>query len=474
MQLDDTLIIYDGLLRPTGADGGGLPPALTRSGAAKVFIVPSPASSRGRPGRTVNVSSGLHPSRAAALQAVTLEDIVLIGLGHDPSLAQAVKTQIAENFPVFAKFAWRPLAPIAQRPNRAGGEDYVEYYLLGAGPGVLDRPGPARARLSWVGPFPPYPDKAMRLGKCEHCAGKGSSAEMSGCPVYINVRQRRLTQLPAAVLETPKKRLSQADRLMGEFSDDDAAKVDADSDSECSEGEGDDDEGMTDDDQKATPKVIWRRLYGQGMCSDAWLAMLEALVPSVIVLVARAPEAGPTFQFCFVVVLVCALPVQKTGPPHFVRQTANTNPAEGADHVERRPDACRCAPLRCPIRDWLCEVCRLLPCGFCKRRGRRLDHQADENPAVRAFGCPHIAHQGAGLQGVPLILSGGRQQDCEARWADGQTTSVYARPQGRSRAPGRSRGLGRKQHFRHPDDHHRWQQGGQAAPIPDQRAAAGL
>ena len=85
VQLDDTLIIYDGLLRPTNADGGGLPPALTRSGATKVFIVPSPSSSRGRQGRTVNVSSGLHPWRAAALQAATLEDIVLIGLGHDPT-----------------------------------------------------------------------------------------------------------------------------------------------------------------------------------------------------------------------------------------------------------------------------------------------------------------------------------------------------------------------------------------------------
>jgi len=47
-----------------------------------------------------------------------------------------------------------------------------------------------------------------------------------------------------------------------------------------------------DDDPKATPKSNWRRLYGQGMCSDAWLAMLDALAPSVIVLVAWASEAG--------------------------------------------------------------------------------------------------------------------------------------------------------------------------------------
>jgi len=69
----------------------------------KVFIVPSPTSSRGRPGRTVNVSSGLHPSKAPALQAVTVHDIVLVGLGHDPSLAQAVKVQLAENNAVISK-----------------------------------------------------------------------------------------------------------------------------------------------------------------------------------------------------------------------------------------------------------------------------------------------------------------------------------------------------------------------------------
>jgi len=32
------------------------------------------------------------------------------------------------------------------------------------------------------------------------------------------------------------------------------------------------------------------------MCSDAWLAMLEALAPSLIVLAALAPETGPAFQ----------------------------------------------------------------------------------------------------------------------------------------------------------------------------------
>ena len=250
VQLDDTLIIYDGKLRLRGADGSGVPPALTRTGTTKVFIVPSPTSSRGRPGRTVNVSSGLRPAKAPALQAVTVNDMVLVGLGHDPSLAQVVRAQLVEHFPVFARFTWRPLVPIAQRPSRAGGDDYVEYYLLGGGPGVLDRPGPTRSRLSWVGPFPPYPDKAMRLGKCEHAArraGCGGSlvlvsvADVCSCPIYVNVRQRRLTPLPALVAGTTKKRLSEADRLMGETSDDDD-KADAGSASSGSDDEGNEEE----------------------------------------------------------------------------------------------------------------------------------------------------------------------------------------------------------------------------------------
>jgi len=88
----------------------------------------------------------------------------------------------------------------------------------------------------------------MWLGKCEHSGtvGKLAVADICKCPIYANVRQRRLTPLPVLVAETPKKRLTESDRLLGENSDDDDAKVDAGSASSCSNGEGDE-EGLTDD-----------------------------------------------------------------------------------------------------------------------------------------------------------------------------------------------------------------------------------
>ena len=51
-------------------------------------------------------------------------DAVLFGLGHDATLAQAVKGQAASANPVVQKFVWRPLIPCMQKPSsRADSEE---------------------------------------------------------------------------------------------------------------------------------------------------------------------------------------------------------------------------------------------------------------------------------------------------------------------------------------------------------------
>ena len=51
-------------------------------------------------------------------------DAILFGLGHDATLAAAVKGQAASANPVLQKFVWRPLIPCMQKPRqRASSEE---------------------------------------------------------------------------------------------------------------------------------------------------------------------------------------------------------------------------------------------------------------------------------------------------------------------------------------------------------------
>eukprot|EP00974_Lingulodinium_polyedra_P040224 3861133-Lingulodinium_polyedra.AAC.1 len=67
---------------------------------------------------------------------VALQDILVIGVGHDPAVVAVSMTRLralAENIKVFHR---QPLIPIVQPKRKTGFSlcSYVEYLLIGCGP----------------------------------------------------------------------------------------------------------------------------------------------------------------------------------------------------------------------------------------------------------------------------------------------------------------------------------------------------
>jgi len=67
----------------------------------------------------------------AIVVGITSKDMILVGCGRDPTVAQAVQTKLKQ-FESINSFRWHPLVPVAQA--RSSTKHYIEYVLVGVGP----------------------------------------------------------------------------------------------------------------------------------------------------------------------------------------------------------------------------------------------------------------------------------------------------------------------------------------------------
>ncbi|CAJ1352747.1 unnamed protein product [Effrenium voratum] len=88
VQMADVFLLYNGV--PASPDQ--VPDLPQQQG--RLWVVPPPNNSRGRPDRSVSVKLGHLPW----LVAVGEGDAVLIGLGHNPGIADAVRTSLKESW----------------------------------------------------------------------------------------------------------------------------------------------------------------------------------------------------------------------------------------------------------------------------------------------------------------------------------------------------------------------------------------
>lgn len=97
--------------------------ALLEKAPATVFVVPPPAHSRGFGNKQCRVTT--KGAVSTFLSHMGPSHALLLGLGHEPSTAQAVKAQLRVDFPVTAGFTWRML-PLMQKQQRSGSQDRVQ------------------------------------------------------------------------------------------------------------------------------------------------------------------------------------------------------------------------------------------------------------------------------------------------------------------------------------------------------------
>ena len=136
----------------------------------------------------------------------------------------------------------------------------------------------------------------MRIATCPHVLDKTDIEAAGRCPIALAARCNRLQALPMRdpTGVTPKKAkalLSDEQRLMGEESEGSDMENAGELASEDSASEGEplsecDDCQKGDGSQPSAVKAprAWTRLYRQGLCSDGWLPVLQALCPNIIVI----------------------------------------------------------------------------------------------------------------------------------------------------------------------------------------------
>lgn len=261
LDLDEMIFLYD---RPF-TRGETLPSRLECTGGGTLYIVPSPASSRGLPQRAVSVLRG---TCTAFLEKYTTEDTIMIGLGHEADLKADTVAKLQKINEKFDSCTWK-LVPITEQTACFS---YVEYILVGTGASV---PGTITP-LSWVGPVDLTIDMASRIPACMHepwaPPALDSSQGQMLCRACEYLRERHGTK----VSPKPKKKASLDDDLLG-------GKLQADSDDEHSSISGDDTPQQADNSPQQEKKKM--RPARQGMCMTAWAELLKAISPAQVVLV---------------------------------------------------------------------------------------------------------------------------------------------------------------------------------------------
>jgi len=205
--MDDVMTIFDNVPRA----GCPAPDAIT-SAPWVAFIIPVQSYIRGRPNRAMPVFQAKHLQE---LQWITSKDVLVVGCGHDPSVAQAVQAKLKQ-FEAVKAFQWQPLVPVAQARSRT--KHYVEYVLVGVG---ADCPCPGGVPC-FLQTRRGYPVQRLRPKQCGQLV-PGINAETSEhqeqvCTVHTWARSRYMTHLPnpARVLRKEVATDDEFDGLLGD------------------------------------------------------------------------------------------------------------------------------------------------------------------------------------------------------------------------------------------------------------------
>ena len=155
--IDDVLTVYDNVPRV----GCPMPAILNKSSRA-LRIIPTQTCVRGRSNSAV---PALQTKRLDVLTWVATSDIVMVGLGHDPGMAQTVQTKVKQ-LEALKVFRWLPLVPIIQDRMKRSGQ-YLEYVLCGFGPDAPSTTTPP----CFVHVKRGYPTTRLRPKLCDELAG---------------------------------------------------------------------------------------------------------------------------------------------------------------------------------------------------------------------------------------------------------------------------------------------------------------
>ena len=283
MIVDETLTLYD----QPWKKGDPAPPALAATQGARLFVCPSPAGSRCRPLRGVQA---LKSSEFLEVLAFFKDgDAVLIGLGHDPEQAAAVRAKLNSLSPAFQACVWTTM-PVMQSGQTA----YVEYYLFGRSASWQGGTG-----ASWIGPVPAQLEKKARLVRCdahEHVQERAEHGQ-DLCDVCGRMSHRYVSRLPIADNRKGSSHDAECDLLGGDTGmpaqgDDDESSVSEDENAPapCSADGVGRPETATEQEVNSAGKAWGIKVGRQGMTCAGWKNVLEAVSPKMLVL------AGP---ICF-------------------------------------------------------------------------------------------------------------------------------------------------------------------------------
>ena len=284
--IDDVLTVFNNIPR-TGCP----PPALVVRRPGVVYVVPTQSYVRGRPS---NATPVLQMQGLESLEWITSEDILLVGVGHDPAVVSALQGKLKSRSDNIKQFKWLPLVPVVQPKARVRGSACVEYLLVGYGPHAQSPVVPHFLTVRRG-----YPSARLRPTKCVKNLEAGQSAgndagDCEVCSIHTWARARFTTPLPNNPLKKHKKageaKATELAELMGGLPDD-ADSSDGSGDGELNAGDPDDSEesGVDEVGKVVQPKQVagggrWSSAWRWGWSSETWKPFLEKLAPELVVL----------------------------------------------------------------------------------------------------------------------------------------------------------------------------------------------
>ena len=293
MRLHDNITVYD------TCPGNSTPcPKVLLPGT--IFLIPSPGKSRGSVAKAAKFSGirNLH-----CLKWLRECHVVLVIIGHDPTVAPEVRATVLKVTDTLKRFRWHELIPMVQTfPRQEHGRAYIEYILVATGPHA-----PARSFSSWIAPVPANIPKALRLFRCGCVWSDECSITQWARSSFVEPIDQHDSAYTGDLKISPtkkQKKTHDTDDLFAELGEE--AEEDGDdgkwSESTISEGE-DMDNGEVEEDPGSTAGVApappqvnlsstkdtllrtsWSRVFRQGMSPAAWLRILENMDPPHVVL----------------------------------------------------------------------------------------------------------------------------------------------------------------------------------------------
>ena len=292
LQAEDILQIFEGDLPKSDLQHLCLSVLKEDRLAGTLFIVPTAPASRGRPQKTGRPCSG---SAIAILRFFRESDALLVSLGHDPEAKANTRSHLTKLVPqnkILQSLSFS-IVPVFQRSRSL---QYVEYYMMAMGPQY-----PCEGKLAWVGPHPLVVDNSTKIRRCpEQCPCQDAGPRL--CQATEALRDRFTIPLPRIGKQAQSKSREMAADLFGGLSHaadaESAHESESSTISEGNAGDNDDDDDAVEGMHKeraekalATPQgtvsgKLWNlRGTRQGMTVPSWMALLQPLSPSKVVLV---------------------------------------------------------------------------------------------------------------------------------------------------------------------------------------------